>query len=278
MVVAVTGASGQLGQALRHLAGKSDSFKWYFADSSQADITSAQSLEIFFRAVKPDFCINAAAYTAVDRAESEPEKAFEVNVHGAQNLAEACLAHKVKLIHISTDFVFDGQSNRPYREDDTPNPQGVYARTKLEGEEQIRRILPSHFIIRTAWVYSGFGHNFMKTMLRLATERDQVGVVNDQTGSPTHALDLARALIAVINSGKDAFGLYHFTNEGHTTWHGFAARIFELNDCNVKLNAITTADFPTPAKRPKYSVLDKTKFKQVFGFDIRPWQDALANP
>ncbi len=278
MVVAVTGASGQLGQALRNLAGKHDSFNWHFADSSQADITSAQSLEQFFTAVKPDFCINAAAYTAVDKAESEPEKAFEINVKGAQNLAEACLAHNVKLIHISTDFVFDGQSNRPYREDDVPNPQGVYAHTKLEGEDQIRRILPHHFIIRTAWVYSGFGHNFMKTMLRLAAERDEVSVVNDQTGSPTHALDLARALIAVIKSGKDAFGLYHFTNEGQTTWHGFAAKIFELNGCNVKLNAITTADFPTPAKRPKYSVLDKTKFRQTFGFDIRPWQEALANP
>src|SRR5690606_1493144 len=167
--------------------------------------------------------------------------------------ARACADRRIKLIHISTDFVFDGNHNQPYKEDDQPNPQGVYGQTKWEGEKALQSILPEHFIVRTAWVYSEFGHNFMKTMLRLAAERDELSVVNDQTGTPTQAVDLARALISIIASGKDAYGIYHFTNEGQTTWHGFAAEIFRQNNCNVRLNAIPTSQFPTPARRPSYS-------------------------
>lgn len=278
MVVAVTGASGQLGQSLKAVAGKSDDFTWHFASSAQADITDPENLRRFLSTVKPDFCINAAAYTAVDKAESEPERAKLVNVDGARNLAQVCRELNIKLIHISTDFVFDGEKNTPYREDDFTNPKGVYAQTKLDGEKAIAEIFTNYFIIRTSWVYSEFGHNFMKTMLRLASERESVNVVNDQIGTPTQALDLARTIISIIKSGKDAFGIYHFSNEGVTSWHDFAAEIFKINNANVKLGAIATSDYPTPAKRPKYSVLDKSKIKSTFGIEIRPWQDALLNP
>lgn len=278
MVVAVTGASGQLGQSLRALAGKSDGFTWYFASSTQADITNSDSIRRFLSPLNPDFCINAAAYTAVDKAESEPERAKSVNVDGAQNLAEVCRDLNIKLIHISTDFVFDGQKQTPYREDDPTNPQGVYARTKLDGERAIAQTFDNYFIIRTAWVYSEYGNNFMKTMLRLASERDTINVVNDQIGTPTQALDLARAIITIIQSSKNAFGIYHFSNEGVTSWHDFAAEIFKINGSNVKLGSISTNDYPTPAKRPKYSVLDKSKIKETFGLEIRDWKEALRNP
>lgn len=278
MVVAVTGASGQLGQALKAVAGKADDFTWHFASSSEADITNPENLQSFFNRIKPDFCINAAAYTAVDKAESEPEKAKSINVDGARNLAEICKEFDTKLIHISTDFVFDGGSSSPYKEDDTTNPQGVYAQTKLDGEKAIAEIFEKYFIVRTAWVYSEFGNNFMKTMLRLASERDSISVVNDQIGTPTQALDLARAVISIVNADTDSYGIYHFTNEGHTSWHGFAAKIFQINHSKVNLGTTSTENYPTPAKRPKYSVLDKSKIKQTFGIEIRSWEDALQNP
>ena len=278
MVVAVTGASGQLGQSLRAVAGVSDDFVWHFASSAEVDITDANSIKRFLSESDADFCINAAAYTAVDKAESEPEKAHLINVKGARNLAEVCRDLQVKLVHISTDFVFDGTKQTPYRENDLTNPQGVYAQTKLDGEKAIAETFENYFIIRTSWVYSEFGNNFMKTMLRLASERGSVNVVDDQIGTPTQALDLARAIIFIIQSKKDAFGIYHFSNEGETSWHDFAAEIFKINHSKINLGSIATTDYLTPAKRPKYSVLDKTKIKQTFGIRIRDWQDALRNP
>ncbi|HLA56992.1 MAG TPA: dTDP-4-dehydrorhamnose reductase [Flavobacterium sp.] len=275
MVVLVTGASGQLGQALQSVAEKYSGIRFYFAGSGEADITNKKQLSEIFTDQKPDFCINAAAYTAVDKAESEPEKAHLINTTGAQNLAETCKDFGTTLIHISTDFVFDGNKTAPYNESDDTNPQGVYAKTKLDGEQAITQILKQYFIIRTSWVYSQFGNNFMKTMLRLSKERDSISVVDDQVGTPTSAVDLAEAVIAIILSGSDAYGIYHFSNEGQTSWYGFAKEIFGANNVTIDLHAIPTTAFPTPAKRPKYSVMDKSKIKKTFGLEINTWQESL---
>ena len=280
MVVLVTGAAGQLGQALKANAALQSGIIFHFATSAEADITNTDSLEAVFSTVKPDFCINAAAYTAVDKAESEQDKAYAVNVTGAANLAHVCKNHNAVLIHISTDFVFDGLKKLPYTEDDVTNPQSVYGDTKRKGETAIQDVLDRHYILRTSWLYSEYGNNFMKTMLRLGNERDTLSVVNDQTGTPTNANDLANAVIAIIlyntdNTKNEKFGLYHFSNEGHCTWYDFAKKIFEVSKITIDLQPITTADYPTPAKRPGYSVLNKSKIKQAFGITVPQWEESL---
>jgi len=280
MVVLVTGGHGQVGQALQAQSKKHAEVQFYFASSAEADVTSAESLEAIFTKVHPDFCINASAYTAVDKAESEQDKAYAINVTGAKNLAEACKKHNAVLVHISTDFVFDGNSTVPYTEEDTTNPQGVYAATKRDGELAIANVFSNYIIVRTSWVYSEFGNNFMKTMLRLAAERDTLSVVNDQTGTPTNANDLALALIAIVqyianHAGFNAFGIYNYSGEGICTWYGFAKKIFEVNNVNINLQPIPSSAFPTPAKRPVYSVLDKQKIKNVFGLVIPGWEESL---
>jgi dTDP-4-dehydrorhamnose reductase len=277
MVVLVTGGKGQLGQALQSIAGKYPEIHFYFADSAEADITDKSSLTSLFNKIKPNFCINAAAYTAVDKAESEPEKAMLINVTGAKNVAETCRDFNTTLIHISTDFVFDGSQKTPYSETDKTNPQGVYGKTKLLGEAAIAGTFNHFFIIRTSWLYSEFGQNFMKTMLRLAAERDSLGVVNDQIGTPTYAVDFAGAIASIIKSGSTEYGIYHFSNEGSASWYYFAKRIFSLNAVTIDLKPIATTQFPTPAKRPEYSVLDKTKIKKNFGIQIRHWEDSLKS-
>ncbi len=285
MVVLVTGANGQLGQALQSIANKFLDIKFVFCDSNTLDITKKGNMEQIFAKYSPNFCINAAAYTAVDKAESEPEKAYLINVEGVKNLAEVCKNSHTKLLHISTDFVFDGTKNTPYAEKDFPNPTGVYGNTKLKGEQVIEEILEEHFIIRTSWVYSEYGHNFMKTMLRLAFENDSLSVVNDQIGTPTHAVDLAKIIIKIItvtrlvppSGARELYGIYHFSNEGQCSWYDFAKKIFELNHVTIDLKPIPTASFPTPAKRPSYSVLDKTKIKSTFELTINPWEESLKN-
>ncbi|MFN3943129.1 MAG: dTDP-4-dehydrorhamnose reductase [Flavobacterium sp.] len=282
MVVLVTGANGQLGQALQSIASKFLDIKFVFCDSTTLDITKKGNMEQVFAKYSPNFCINAAAYTAVDKAESEPEKAYLINVEGVKNLAEVCKNSHTKLLHISTDFVFDGTKNTPYAEEDFPNPTGVYGITKLKGEQVIQEILEEHFIIRTSWVYSEYGHNFMKTMLRLANEKGSLTVVNDQIGTPTHAVDLAEVLLKIISTNNQQpttnnYGTYHFSNEGQCSWYDFAKKIFELNHVTIDLKPIPTASFPTPAKRPSYSVLDKTKIKTTFGLTINPWEESLKN-
>lgn len=273
--VVVTGANGQLGQALQKAAVHYEGFEFYFAASADADITNVSSLNAFFEVVKPHYCINAAAYTAVDKAETEPEAAYAVNVLGAKNLAVVCKKFDTDLLHISTDFVFDGTKGSPYTEGDATAPLGVYGKTKLEGENEIIKNLEAHYIIRTSWVYSEFGNNFMKTMLRLATERESLSVVSDQQGTPTNANDLAAALIAIIESDKKAYGIYHYSNEGETTWYDFAKKIFEVNNVSINLQPIPSTAYPTPAQRPAYSVLDKTKIKQTFGLHIPAWEERL---
>lgn len=275
MVVVVTGASGQLGQALQAIAKQHSTLQFHFASSAEADITNKENLQEVFNRLKPDFCINAAAYTAVDKAESESEKAHLINVDGAKNLAEVCKEYNTTLVHVSTDFVFDGSKNTPYTEEDETNPQGVYGKTKREGEQEIEKILTAHYIIRTSWLYSEYGNNFMKTMIRLGNERDSLGVVNDQTGTPTNANDLAEAILQIIESSKKEYGIYHYSNEGVATWYDFAKKIFEVNTISVDLKPITTDDYPTPAKRPVYSVMDKSKIKSVFGLDISHWDNEV---
>ena len=287
MVVLVTGANGQLGQALQFIALNHIEIQFVFTDSDTLDITSLNKLEQLFKQFKPNFCINTAAYTAVDKAESESEKAYLINVEGAKNLAIVCKKYNTVLLHISTDFVFDGTKKTPYTEEDIPNPTGVYGQTKLDGEKAIQEIWNKHFIIRTSWVYSQFGNNFLKTMLRLASERDKLSVVNDQIGTPTNAVDLAKVLVKICLSYNlqpttyNQFGIYNFSNEGQCSWYDFAKKIFEFNNININLEPIPTTSFPTPAKRPAYSVLDKKKIKDTFGSEvseeIKNWQTSLRD-
>jgi dTDP-4-dehydrorhamnose reductase len=282
MVVLVTGASGQLGQAIQFIAKNHSEIKFVFCSSSNLDISNKENCQTVFQKTKPDFCINAAAYTAVDKAESERDKAELINVLGSKNIAEVCNNFDVKLIHISTDFVFDGSNDKPYTETKITNPKGVYGQTKLDGEKAIQQVFSKYYIIRTSWVYSQFGNNFMKTMLRLASERTALSVVNDQIGTPTNAVDLAEALVQIILSANqqptnDNYGIYNFSNEGECSWYDFAKKIFEINNVSIDLSAIPTEQFPTPAQRPKYSVLDKSKIKTTFGIAIKTWEESLKS-
>lgn len=282
MVVLVTGSSGQLGQSLQFIEDKYPEIKFHFYDSSKLNITDLENCNTVFSEMKPDYCINAAAYTAVDKAETDAEKAHLVNVIGAENLAKACKDFDVVLLHVSTDFVFDGNASKPYTEEDIPNPTGVYGQTKLDGEKAIQAIWEKHFIVRTSWVYSQFANNFMKTMIRLGNEKDSLSVVNDQIGTPTNAVDLAEVLIKIIlfsekNAQVNNYGIYNFSNEGECSWYDFAKEIFKANNIEIDLKPIPTSDYPTPAERPKYSVLDKTKIKKNFGLEINNWKWPLQN-
>lgn len=281
MVVVVTGASGQLGQALQSIVNQYVDIDFKFYSSSELNITDFEQCKAVFEKVKPDFCINAAAYTAVDKAESEKDKAQIINVDGARNLAKACKENNTVLLHISTDFIFDGTATKPYSEESIPNPNSVYGQTKLDSEKVIQAVLDHYFIIRTSWVYSEFGNNFMKTMLRLGSERDSLSVVDDQIGTPTNAVDLAKALLKIITSidtdfiSASHFGVYNFSNEGQCSWYDFAKKIFEINNIQIDLKPIPTSIYPTPAKRPAYSVLDKTKIKSVFDVEVKEWKESL---
>jgi dTDP-4-dehydrorhamnose reductase len=275
MKVLVTGGKGQLGQAIQALTPKYTNISFYFADSSETDITSIDSLDNTFNTIKPDYCINAAAYTAVDKAESEQESAYAVNVTGAKNLAQICKKYGTVLLHVSTDFVFDGNKETPYTEEDKTDPKGVYGLTKRDGEEEIQKNMEEYYIVRTAWVYSEYANNFMKTMIRLGKERDSLNIVSDQIGSPTNANDLADALIQIILSGKKAYGIYHFSNEGIASWYEFACEIFKVNNIEVQANPIPSSAYPTPATRPAYSLLDKSKIKNIFGIHINDWKESL---
>ena len=281
MVVLVTGANGQLGQAIQSIVGKYPSIDFVFCASSELNITDKANCETVFEKYKPQFCINAAAYTAVDKAESEAEKAHLINVIGPENLAKVCKEYNTILLHISTDFIFDGTSTQPYLETDIPNPKSVYGQTKLDGELAVQKNWEKHFIIRTSWVYSQFANNFMKTMLRLASERDSLSVVNDQIGTPTYAVDLAEVLMNIIQSSitnkPSPFGIYNFSNEGVCSWHDFASAIFHQKGISIDLQPIPTSAYPTPAKRPSYSVLDKSKIKNTFNLKINDWKTSLQS-
>ena len=282
--IAVIGASGQVAKALAR-AAHSRGEDLVCVGRPAADIADPASLADVFQRLKPALVINAAAYTAVDKAESEPDAARAANELGPAHLAALCAANTVPLIHISTDYVFDGRATVPYTEDDQRAPISVYGHTKSAGEDAIRALLPQHIIMRTAWIYGSDGQNFLKTMLRLGAERDVLRVVADQHGTPTSADDLAHALLdvsgAVLRAGNAApWGTYHAAGTGQTTWYGFAHEIFrQASEAGLKvpkLEAIETAAYPAPAARPRYSVLNTSKMHRTFGVVLPPWQHSLA--
>lgn len=277
MVVAVTGASGQVGQALQKIADNYPNISWFFWSKDEVDITNQQILKDTFNKVLPDVVINLAAYTAVDRAETHYQDAFQLNVDAPRQVAIACEAIHAVLIHLSTDYVFDGATNKPYVETHKTAPLNVYGSTKLRGEEAVLQNCSRCFIVRSSWVYSGFGKNFYQTMLRLAREGHDISVVNDQIGKPTHALDLAQAVITIALSESTQYGIYHFANTGSTTWYEFAKKIFEINGLTPRVFPIASDEFAAPAKRPRYSILDTTKIEKTFGIKISSWEDALMN-
>ena len=274
--VLVTGGKGQLASCIKDIDKQYEDLNFIYTDYQELDICDLKQVDSFFKSnSKIHYCINCAAYTAVDKAETESEKAFEINAIGAKNLAIVCNKFDTILIQVSTDFVFDGEKNEPYTETDVAKPISVYGASKLKGEVEIQKTLENYFIIRTSWLYSEHGNNFMKTMLKLAETRDEISVVSDQIGTPTYAGDLAAMILKTISSKNINFGLYHYSNEGVASWYDFAKAIFEESNIEIKLSPIKTAAYPTPAKRPVFSVMDKTKVKSDVNIVIPKWQDSL---
>ena len=274
------GNKGMLGQEVESIL-KRRNLK-YVASDIDVDITVREPVDKFVTRHKPDWIVNCAAYTAVDQAETDEARARQINADGPENIGRAAAEVGARVIHISTDYVFDGQGSRPYEATDPVAPAGAYGRTKAEGERRLQRVCPNSFIVRTAWLYGVGGKNFVETMLRVMSERDEVRVVSDQRGSPTYAVDLASAIVEFVTRDSSDFGIYHYTNEGETTWHGFAEEIKRqglergLLATRCEVAAITSADYPTPAARPHYSVLSKTAIRDAFGIDIPDWRDGLS--
>ena len=280
--ILITGANGQLGREFMALAHRYPSNHFLFASRKELDLCSAENTEQFFHENQIDLCINCAAYTAVDKAETEVEDCMAVNVNGAGLLAEFCELQQIPMVHISTDYVYHGTQNLPYLESDIHNPQGVYAKTKYAGEHLVLEKNTRAIVIRTSWVYSIYGHNFVKTMLRLGTERPEINVVFDQIGSPTFAADLADAImniIAAIDSGliswEEASGVYNYSNEGVASWFDFAKAIFEIKGVDCVVHPVRSDQFTTAAARPPFSLMDKTLIKNTFGLKIPYWRDSL---
>lgn len=281
--ILVTGKNGQLGESIQKIAVHYPSFQFTFVGRDELDLADSGRIASFFAGKKFDAIINCAAHTAVDRAESEPELADAINHLSVKQLAGIAKQTGAWLVHVSTDYVFDGRNYRPYVETDPVNPQSVYGATKLKGEQAIQQINPFGCIIRTSWVYSEFGNNFVKTMLRLGAERDQLNVIFDQVGSPTYAGDLAKAIMVLVEKNLVASetrasvdeSLYHFSNEGVCSWYDFAQTIFELSEINCQVSPIETKDYPTPASRPHYSLLNKAKIKADYAIAIPYWKQAL---
>ena len=275
--ILITGAGGQLGREMQALAADHPDFTYDFTDAATLDVTDRGAVDEWFATHPVDFVVNCAAYTAVDRAESDREACHRLNAFAPGCLADAARRNGAQMVHVSTDYVFDGSKCTPYVEDDEPAPVTVYGRTKLEGERAVMELCPDAMVIRTAWLYSPHGQNFVKTMLRLGRERESLGVVFDQVGTPTYARDLARAIYAAIEAGIRS-GIYHYTDEGVCSWYDFAVAIHRLagiDSCRV--SPIRTAEYPTPARRPAYSVLDKQKIKDTYGMTIPHWGDSLAS-
>jgi len=274
--ILVTGAKGQLGSEIKALASKYD-YTFLLTDKDELDITDYKTVKEFLLSNKIDIIINCAAYTAVDKAENKQELAKKINHIGVENLAKASKESNISLIHISTDYVFDGKNFRPYLETDKTNPQSVYGETKLEGERALIEIRPKNsIIIRTSWVYSSFGENFVKTMIRLGAERDKLGVIFDQIGTPTYARDLAKTILDILPKIESKnVEIYNYSNEGVCSWYDFTKEIMKMAKLDCKVNPIETKDYPTPAKRPHYSLLNKSKIKKEFDIQIPFWKDSL---
>lgn len=275
--ILITGSNGQLGSELQVLAKQYQQHQFFFTDVAELDITDKRAIAAFVKENKINVILNCAAYTAVDKAESEAAIADKINHFAVKNLAEVAKEYDCKLIHISTDYVFDGTNHQPYLETDIPNPKSVYGSTKLAGEQVMQQINPMNSgIIRTSWVYSSFGANFVKTMLKLGAERDELKVISDQVGTPTYAADLAQVILKILPQlVNEKVAIYHYTNEGVCSWYDFAQAIFEISQVDCNVTPITTAQYPTAAKRPQYSVLNKTKIKESYHVDIPYWRDSL---
>ncbi len=275
--IIVTGANGQLGRELQVLAPSFPELEFVFADRSQLPIEDSARVLAFFQQTNPAWCINCAAYTAVDKAESEKEAAFHINGDAPGYLAAACRTTGARLIHVSTDYVFDGESATPLKENDPTGPKNVYGASKLNGEHQVMDQYPEgSIIIRTSWVYSEFGANFVKTMIRLMKERPSINVVNDQIGSPTYAGDLAGAILHIITGGRFVAGIYHYSNEGTISWYDFAVAIRDGISSTCVVEGIPSSEYPTPARRPHYSLLNKNLIKETFGVAVPEWKTSLG--
>ncbi len=273
--VLVTGANGQLGSEIKQLANNYPNFNFVFTDIDDFPLDDSQVIISNFNRIQPNIVINCAAYTAVDKAQQDVEVADAINHLAIATLATLCTEFESKLVHISTDYVFDGLSPIAYKEEDQPNPKSVYGSTKLAGEISCLKNCPTSIIIRTAWVYSEFGNNFVKTMLRLMTERDTLSVVNDQVGSPTYAADLAQVILTILDSNQWTAGIYHYSNAGEISWFDFANDIKEIANKDCEIKGIPAANYPTPAERPAYSLLDKSKIKAVYGIEAIDYKISL---
>ncbi len=276
--ILVTGANGQLGSELRQLAEEFSSFDFLFTTRQLLPIDNIDALRNYFEKQQIYYCINCAAYTAVDKAEEQKEDAFLINAEAAGNLASVCSDHKAKLIHISTDYVYDGSHHEALKEEDAVAPLNVYGWSKLRGEELILNKYPSSLIIRTSWVYSSFGNNFVKTILRLCTEKDKLNVINDQYGSPTYAADLALVImkfIEEIEDSKDHQGIVNYCNDGTTTWYDFALAITSFVNSKCEILPIASSQYKTAAVRPAYSILDTSKIKRMLNIEIPFWKNSL---
>lgn len=273
--ILVTGGKGQLALCLKELSTKYNDFSFVFLDIENLDITNKFQIDEVLNNKEFHYCINCAAYTAVDKAEKDLENANKINNIGVKFLAESCAKNNTILIHISTDFVFDGKSNLPYKESDFTKPLSGYGITKLKGEEALLAASSRSFIIRTSWLYSEYGVNFVKTMLRFASEKEELNIIYDQIGTPTYAKDLADTILKIISSGTEKFGVYHYSNEGVASWYDFTKAIFEIKNKNIIVNPILTTAYPTPAQRPQYSILDKSKIKITLDIEIPYWRESL---
>lgn len=271
----VTGSSGQLGQCLKQLLLSATDISCYFAAREDLDITNGDEIQRFFSEHNFDYCINTAAYTNVEKAESEQKEAFLINAEGANSLAKACKKHNVVLLHISTDYVFDGMAKTPYQEQDRTNPLNVYGASKLKGEQHIVDAWNKHFIIRTSWLYSQYGHNFLNSMLEFAKQKKALTITTQQKGTPTNANELAQVLLTIIKTGNARYGVYHFSNQGEATWYDFAKAIFKATGEIDTVNLAKTEHYGTFAKRPAYSVLNCNKLKDTLGITYRNWEDSL---
>jgi dTDP-4-dehydrorhamnose reductase len=276
MKTLLLGASGQLGQCLKAVAADRNISFLEFPDENEGNILDVLGLKALFQRVQPQYVINCAAYTAVDKAEDEVDICRAVNKTGALNIAMLCAAFNVILVHISTDFVFEGDIVDLLKEDDLAEPISVYGLTKLEGEQDIVANLPEHYILRTSWLYSEFANNFVKSMLKYGAERDVLSIISDQIGTPTYGVDLAGSILDIIESGKTEYGIYHYSNEGAISWYDFAKAIFDISGTKVIVRPIPTSEYPTKATRPKFSVMDKSKFKETFEIEVPYWRDSLV--
>lgn len=277
MNILVTGCNGQLGREFQKISNIHNYHNWIFTDINELDICNEHSVNTFFSNNPIDVCINCAAYTAVDKAEEEEDKARNINANAVLYLANACKSSKSLLIHISTDYVFDGTSERPYTETDSISPNSVYGKTKAEGEQNVMSSGCSYIIVRTSWLYSSYGNNFVKTMLRLGSEKEFVNVVDDQNGNPTWAYDLANAILLLIQrfENNEVKEIFHYSNEGTIPWNNFAEAIFYIGNKNCEVKPISTKEYGSKANRPSFSALDKTKIKAFTGIKIPFWRESL---